>query len=645
MKTPRAKPSRTHTKTTITITTPRLHALLLAALAFVLYAQTLTFHEYVGDDGSVIVGNKFVQQGFAGIPELLTHDSFYGYDVQHNRQNTRKTYRPLSLVSFAVERSLFGGNLHVSHFIHLALYAALVAVLYFTLRRVLAESAEQSASFTPVFTVAHLPFVATLLFALHPVHTEVVANLKSRDELFSLLFALAALMWLFNYVDEPKGSRSTRSIVISCGFYALALLSKENAITWLPVFPLALWVFRPKAFAALAAPIINTAPLLVLGLVYLVVWFGVFGRVDEALYEREVYNPFVTASLAERTATATQTMGLYMLKAVVPLTLSTGYTYNELPLTTWSDWRVLLSALVMLGLLGAGVVWAFKRHLVGFCVLMFFSTMAIASNYFVYAGGLLGERFLFTPSVAVALVLAWLLGNSSMLAGNAARRSTAPRSTTLATSLVVVLCVGYAVKTFSRTSQWQSTYTLLKADTETTPNSIILKQLYAGLLLQKAAQAPNAAERGTHLREAYQNFHAALSIDARSLPQLYNGLGNYFSQTQNLDSALWYYHKAYSMDTNRQYYRKNIAAVYLTKGSTLVEQQRFSEGIEAFQTALLFDRQNDVAYSNIGATLALQQRYDSALVYLRRALELNPELEKARRNLEICERKLRQQAQ
>lgn len=628
-----------------TISTPRLHALLLAALAFVLYAQTLTFHEYVGDDGSVIVGNKFVQQGFAGIPELLTHDSFYGYDVQHNRQNTRKTYRPLSLVSFAVERSLFGGNLHVSHFIHLALYAALVAVLYFTLRRVLAESAEQPASFTPVFTVAHLPFVATLLFALHPVHTEVMANLKSRDELFSLLFALAALMWLFNYVDEPKDSRSTLSIVISCGFYALALLSKENAITWLPVFPLALWVFRPKAFANLTAPIINTAPLLALGLVYLVVWFGVFGRVDEALYEREVYNPFVTASLAERTATATQTMGLYMLKAVVPLTLSTGYTYNELPLTTWSDWRVLLSALVMLGLLGAGVVWAFKRHLVGFCVLMFFSTMAIASNYFVYAGGLLGERFLFTPSVAVALVLAWLLGNSSVLAGNAARRFTAPRSTTLATSLVLVLCVGYALKTVSRTSQWQSTYTLLKADTETTPNSIILKQLYAGLLLQKAAQTPNAAERGTHLREAYQNFHAALSIDARSLPQLYNGLGNYFSQTQNLDSALWYYHKAYSMDTTRQYYRKNIAAVYLTKGSTFVEQQRFSEGIEAFQTALLFDRQNDVAYSNIGATLALQQRYDSALVYLRRALELNPELEKARRNLEICERKLRQQAQ
>lgn len=50
----------------------------------------------------------------------------------------------------------------------------------------------------------HLPFLTALLFIAHPVHTEVVANIKSRDEILSLLFSIVACIYFLKFIDEEK---------------------------------------------------------------------------------------------------------------------------------------------------------------------------------------------------------------------------------------------------------------------------------------------------------------------------------------------------------------------------------------------------------------------------------------------------------
>jgi hypothetical protein len=646
--------------------TPRIQVLTLCLFAFILYAQTLNYHEFVGDDAMVIAGNRFVQQGLAGIPDILTHDSFYGFDVQFNRQNTRKTYRPLSFITFAIEKQLYNNSMRGARWVQIALYVGAVVAFWIALRKML-----QGYHLM-------LPYWTAALFAAHPIHTEVVANIKSRDELLAFLFIALALNFLFKYVLTKRRS----NIALATGFYALALLSKESAVTFAPVFPIALWFFgrtgtnapehadvqhsqrgEDSLHRSFIRVVWQSLPLLAAAVVYVVVWFGIFGQVEEALYERITSNPFVNADFADAVATKVQVLGMYCAKALYPTTLSTGYTYNQIPITSWSDWKPLVALAGIVGLLGAALFLLRRRHLLAFCILAFFCTLAIASNFFVYAGGLLGERFLFTPSFAATLALAWL----GLYAGDYGvhflryvlryvRRSSVPVRAAQAARWVgitalQVLCVMYAIRTFYRNSDWESTGTLLKADTQSTPNSVLLRQMYAGLLLQGASSvdldAPATRGKRSAVRtkaallgEAADNLRAALQIDS-TLPNLYNGLGNYHIELGQMDSAIINFEKARQLDSTRVIYAINLSKALAAQGMRLVMNGDTTSGMRMFHRAVELDSLNDVAYSNIGIIYRLQQRYDSAVPYLRKALAINPRLTKAQKSLSIAEEALR----
>lgn len=140
-----------------------IQALFIALLAIVLYANTFN-NGYALDDTAVIVSNEFVHQGFAGIPDILTKDVYYSYYNQLGSSDQLKggRYRPLSVVSFAVEQQLFGAvprggtdsiisnglgfemhmpyekkflhEMHLRHVVNVALYALLGVVFLYMLR-------------------------------------------------------------------------------------------------------------------------------------------------------------------------------------------------------------------------------------------------------------------------------------------------------------------------------------------------------------------------------------------------------------------------------------------------------------------------------------------------------------------------------
>jgi tetratricopeptide (TPR) repeat protein len=604
-----------------------LQALLLAAFAFLLYAQTLTF-DYAADDGMVILGHSTVQKGVAGIPDLLTGDSFRGLDEAQGRTETRRTYRPLSFVTFALEYQFFGKSPHLSHFVNVALYMCAVAVLLFLLRRFVAGFALGKSS----NLYALLPFAATLLFAAHPIHTEVVANVKSRDEILAFLFLASALLFALKYLETPVMT----SLLASLGCFALALLSKESAITFLPAIPLALYLVHAQQSPEkqdVKRLLTITAPLALVGMAYLLVWFGIIGRVEDKLYYDTLNNPFANATLAERTATATAVLGLYLAKSLFPTTLSTGYTYNELPLVQWSQPEVLAAALSLCALLAGGIMLLLRKHLLALCLLGWCCTMAIASNYFVYAGGLLGERFLFTPSMFAMLGLAWCVF--------AGVRRFLPEREGFAMLAVVLLASVYSAKTFARSSDWNTTETLLQADVVSTPNSVHLRRMYGGLLLRNSGTAASQFESKKLLRSAAEQFRAGLRIDSTLAPSLYNGVGNTFVAERRYDSAIVYYQTALRLDSSKLLYRKNLANAYGARGVMLYAQntpEASNEALSAMQASVTI-MPTDSAYSNLGAMFASQNRIDSAIVYLEKALALNPALQRARKNLELCYRK------
>ena len=209
--------------------------LLIAAAGMVIYLQTITF-QYTQDDAIVINENMFTTQGMKGIPGLFKYDTFYGYfkDLSKTKLVSGGRYRPLTPAMFAVEYDIAGLKPWFSHFMNALYYGLLCWLLFGFLRELL----------TPRLTgpvALQIAAIGTLIFAFHPIHTEVVANIKGRDEIIAAIGAIGGL-WLMLKASrdvQPLFYQGAALIVFLAG-----MLAKENVITMLAVAPLTLWWFQ-----------------------------------------------------------------------------------------------------------------------------------------------------------------------------------------------------------------------------------------------------------------------------------------------------------------------------------------------------------------------------------------------------------------
>ena len=104
---------------------------ILFVFGFLLYAQTVNY-QYALDDKIVIISNQITTRGFDGVMDHFFYDSMdgfwaeqYGIDVEDLDKDALVAggrYRPLSLVTYAIEYELFGENPWWSHLINALLY-------------------------------------------------------------------------------------------------------------------------------------------------------------------------------------------------------------------------------------------------------------------------------------------------------------------------------------------------------------------------------------------------------------------------------------------------------------------------------------------------------------------------------------------
>src|SRR6185295_7599301 len=87
----------------------KIQAVIVAILAIGFYINSYQ-NEFAHDDSIVIIKNEYVLEGFAGIPDILTKDAYDSYYRQFNSSNQLSggRYRPLSVVTFAIEQQFLG---------------------------------------------------------------------------------------------------------------------------------------------------------------------------------------------------------------------------------------------------------------------------------------------------------------------------------------------------------------------------------------------------------------------------------------------------------------------------------------------------------------------------------------------------------
>lgn len=153
-------------------------------------------------------------------------------------------YRPITLISFYIENHILKESPIVSHSINVLIFCLTVLTLYQLILALRFKDSDKVA------------LLAGTIFALHPIHTEVVNSIKNRDELLALLFALLSFKYILGF-----NGKNYRLIIYSCLLFSLGILSKKSIIPLAYVMPVTLVLTRNinyKSFVYVAATLIIT---------------------------------------------------------------------------------------------------------------------------------------------------------------------------------------------------------------------------------------------------------------------------------------------------------------------------------------------------------------------------------------------------
>ena len=436
--------------------------IVLVVLGILFYANTIT-HEYAMDDGYSIYNNEFTKQGLKGIPGICSYDYFMGaWMFQHpglTPEQIMETescveggrWRPLSLITFAVEVELFGLNPHVGHIMNIVYYILLTLLIFNVLFRLIPNTDGRRWYLT-------IPFVAALLFLAHPIHTEVIANIKGRDEILAMMGVVGSLWFILRYIDTNKGG-----FLVGAFFaFLLGLLSKENAITYLAVAPLVIYLFTS---ATGKQNFLSWIPLFLATCCFVVLRTTTIGWFGNVNIEGVMNNPFLYCTPAEKYATIFFTLGKYIQLLFYPHPLTWDYYPWHISITDWSNVWVIVIAIfyVFIGIMAIVCTVRRKNPIVAASIWLYLIPLSIVSNIFFPIGAFMGDRFVFMSSLGFCLFMAWLVAEVIY------RWATFNMTTVIV--LLVLILGGYGYKTISRNMVWKNNFTLLTHDINISQNS------------------------------------------------------------------------------------------------------------------------------------------------------------------------------
>lgn len=422
----------------------RLAIILIAGLAALVYANSLA-NGFALDDVSIIVLNENAH-GIDRVDEAVTTHYWYTAPASTG------LYRPIAVAMYAIEWDLWDAHPAGYHAVNVALHALVSAfVLLLTLRL--------GASLTTAAAGA-------AVFAVHPVHTEVVANVVGRAELLSAAFFLGGLL-----VYLSGRGRGWRGALVGL-LYFLALASKESAVT-LPGVLLLVEAARQGAGRTLIRKVRSEWPT-VLGLVAgLGVYLGVRYAVLGALVGNDAAPYLAVLSASDRLLTMIRVWPEYFRLLFFPLDLVADYSPAVLmPVGELTPKGVLGLVLALATAALTARAWRRARFFaVG--VLWFCITIFTVSNLVVVVGITMAERTLYVPSVGLSFIVAAALAHFAGR-GRRARR--------LAYAGLVLALVFGTVRTWTRNTVWRDTETVLNDLAASHPESFRIQWAIADQL-------------------------------------------------------------------------------------------------------------------------------------------------------------------
>ncbi|XP_003740831.1 protein O-mannosyl-transferase TMTC2-like [Galendromus occidentalis] len=542
-------------------------------LAIAVYLNTVPA-DFAYDDNRAIVGNQDVRPT-EPLLNLFRND-FWGTPISHS--GSHKSYRPLCILSFRLNYLISGLDPRSYHLLNVLLHAV-VAALFAWLAGTLFDWEEVPT------------FLASIMFSLHPVHTEAVAGVVGRADVGACAFFLLALVAYMKYCEsragesiESKLHKKTYLRTTSC--LALAsMLTKEHGITVLAVCAVYdLFVTQRCSVMDIVSMLRNkpakkriqteglkslacTTCALVLIRLY------VMGFTKPSFSSSD--NPIASdKSLLTRTLTFLYLPVVNLQLLCYPKWLSFDWSMNSIPLIrSIEDSRNLLTLFLysVLYFIGSRICRALNNRADITCninnndepcqcetntridagvlgMAMLILPYLPASNLIFYVGFVVAERVLYIPSMGYCILIA--IGADYLL-------KNMPSVKYIWMTTLALLVVSYMARTVQRNEDWLTEESLYKSGIAVNP------------------------------------------------PKSYGNLGNVLSQAGRKSEAEQAYRKAVQ-------HRPNMADVHYNLGLLMHEQGRYDEALESYQTAVRYRPTLALAHLNIGLILVILGRKQEA---------------------------------
>jgi len=613
---------------------------LLILIALLPYLNTL-WNGFVQDDNRQVVTNPYLRS-FSHLREIFATNvwSYVG------AQGTTNYYRPLMTLGYLLCYQFLGPLAYGFHLANLVLNAAVVCLVFLVSERIFADRT--------------LGFVAAIIFALHPIHSESVDWIAAVTDLQLALFYLLTF-WFF-LRRAPSSVRSgLRGGAIELGMvlsFALALLAKEPAAT-LPFLATFYEHFLrdDRAQTSLGQKLSRYSTLWLLDLVYLLFRIRILGGLAPVLQLPQI-------SRREAFYSSFALVAGYVWKVLWPVNLCAFYTFHKC--VALSDPRVVVGLLV-LGLAVAAFAYSWKRErLVCFGLLWFFLNIAPVLNARLLGANVFTERYLYLPSLGFCWIAAWA---GRLLWMRLAGRPSARKFYAVGLGIVAILCLARIV---TRSRVWHDDSIFYRSTLAAQPDAVALR-INLGAVYWNSGfpdkaeaewrealrRAPNhwlilnnlglAAARKKRYDEAIEDFERSIRLRPNYADSHMN-LGRTYAETGAGDKAEAQLKAAVALAPLYVQARNELAKFYFDSGRFAEAEEQFRSSVSsgattqawdalgeiysrwnrsrdaehAFRQAVALDTFDSRAHFGLGAVLEAQGRTKEALNEYEAGLQTDP---------------------
>lgn len=567
---------------------PLIWYAVIAISTFIAYSSSLTGQFTNWDDLVYVVDNPLIKSfNFQSISRLWT-------------ENYMGNYHPLTMLSLAIDRALFGLNPFMFHLNNLLIHIVNSFLVLVFVRRLTDN--------------LHIAAIAGIIFGIHTFHVESVAWISERKDVLYTMFYLLTLIFYLEFIRQ----RSAKWFFLSLLLFLLSCLSKGQAVTLSPTLVL-LDIFLGRKWVSMPV-LLEKVPFFALSLI-----FGIVAINAQAGADATVVANF---PLHERFAIASYGLVMYILKLILPVSLSSYYGY---PLIGEGEglqmfyWIFVIPALAVL----AAWFYSYRRSKVVFLGLGIFLVNIFTLLQLLPVGkAIMADRYVYVPSIGFSFLIGWYAVHQKWFS----RREMAY----LAIGIYALL-LGFL--TFQRGKVWSDSITLWSDVIEKDPDVVIAYYNRGNVYMNSDIHEKAILDYSSCVKldpnhwEAYINrgvtrtkqkdfvnaigdFDAALAIDS-TLLKAYINRANAYRMLKDYDKALLDYNKAGRI-------KPDMAELYLNRSILKFEMKDLDGALTDLDMALGLDSRYESAFINRAFIRKQKGDFSGSLADYTAAIELDP---------------------